>query len=133
MTMWPEQVSASQELEHKLELGTQLTVYSKQTLGAGFQNLIEMRLAATLRGIDTRVERVIVRFEDLNGPKGGADTACRIQLALSGRPVFVVEARAEGAGRAFRLALPRLATALTRQRDRERSRPRATLRFRQAS
>jgi hypothetical protein len=104
-------------------------VYSKHTLGAGFQDLIAARLSATLRGIDTRVERVVVRFEDLNGPKGGADTACRIQLVLSGRPVLVVEARAEGEARAFRLALPRLATALARQRDRERSRPRATLRL----
>jgi hypothetical protein len=129
MTMWPEQVSVTQEPEQSLEFGAQLAVYSKQTLGAGFQDLIAARLSATLRGIDTRVERVVVRFEDLNGPKGGSDTACRIQLVLSGRPVLVVEARAEGEARAFRLALPRLATALARQRDRERSRPRATLRL----
>jgi hypothetical protein len=94
----------------------------------GFQDLIAARLAGVLRG-ESRVERVVVRFEDLNGPKGGDDTACRIQVALSGLPVIVVEARAEGEAHAFRLALPKLNAALKRQLDRRRAKPRTTLRL----
>jgi hypothetical protein len=91
--------------------------------------LITSKVEALLRGVDSRMERVFVRFEDLNGPKGGDDTACRIQVALSGQPPLVVEARGEGEAHAFRLAVPKLATALNRQRDRRRSKPRASLRL----
>jgi hypothetical protein len=100
-------------------------VYARETVGAGFQELIAARLAALLRGIAGRVERIVVRFEDLNGPKGGSDTACRIQLAVSGQPLLVVEARGEGEAHAFRLALPRLTGALNRRRGRERERGRS--------
>ena len=105
-----------------------LAVRSKNILGAGFQRLIEQRLASAVRGLGSRVERLSVRFEDLNGPKGGVDTACRIQLVLSGKPVLVVEGRAEDEGRAFRVALPRLIAALDRQLNRRTVRPRTSLR-----
>jgi hypothetical protein len=108
--------------------GTRFAVHGTHTLGVGFQDLVAARLAAALRG-ESRVERVVVRFEDLNGPKGGEDTACRIQVALSGLPVIVVEARAEGEAQAFRLALPKLNAALHRQLDRRRAKPRTTLRL----
>ena len=113
---------------HRLEVGTQLAVVAKETVGAGFQDLIATRLAASLRGVESRIERVVVRFEDLNGPKGGADMACRIHVSLSGQPVLVVEARGEGEAHAFRLAVPRLAAALERRRGRDRGRSRATVR-----
>jgi hypothetical protein len=113
---------------HRLEPGAKLTVYAGETLGAGFQELIATRLGAALRGVENRLERVIVRFEDLNGPKGGPDTACRIQLLLTGQAVLVVEARGEGEAHAFRLAVPRLEAALERRRGRSRVRSRATVR-----
>jgi len=103
-------------------------VYAKGTVGAGFQELIAERLGATLRGLEGRIERVVVRFEDLNGPKGGPDTSCRIHLALIGLPALVVEARGDGEAHAFRLAVPRLAAALDRRRGRDRGRSRATVR-----
>lgn len=116
-------------LGQRLELGTQLAVYAKETIGAGFRELIEMRLGASLRSVEGRIERVVVRFEDLNGPKGGADTACRIHVVLLGHPALVVEARGEGEAHAFRLAIPRLAAALDRRRGRNRERSRATVRI----
>jgi ribosome hibernation promoting factor len=108
--------------------GMPLAMDSKSTLGAGFQSLVEQRLAAAVRGLGSRVERVSVRFEDLNGPKGGIDTACRIQLVLSGKPVLVVEGRAEDEARAFRIALPRLIAALDKRLGRRSARPRTSLR-----
>jgi hypothetical protein len=116
------------ETGYRLEVGTQLAVYARETVGSGFQALIAERLGAALRGIAGRVERVVVRFEDLNGPKGGSDMSCRIQLAVSGQPLLVVEARGEGEAHAFRLALPRLTAALNRRRGRDRDRSRATVR-----
>ncbi|MDQ2642722.1 MAG: HPF/RaiA family ribosome-associated protein [Myxococcota bacterium] len=107
---------------------TAFFVHGDRTLGAGFQTFIENRLAAILRGHHARIERVAVRFEDLNGPKGGDDTACRIQVTIAGQQPLVVEARAEGEEHAFRLAVPKLTAALNRQLERRRERPRATLR-----
>jgi hypothetical protein len=89
---------------------------------------MEQRLVAATRGLGSRVERLTVRFEDLNGPKGGVDTACRIQLRVSAEPVLVVEGRAEDEARAFRVALPRLIAALDRQLNRRAAKPRTTLR-----
>jgi hypothetical protein len=131
MVKSPQQVSVSNELDSTPARGSgrALAVYSKQTLGQGFVALIEQRLGAVLRGVGPRVERVTVRFEDLNGPKGGVDMACRIQLRLSGQPTLVVEARAEGEAAAFRLALPRLVAALDRQLSRRMAKPRASLRM----
>jgi len=109
-------------LGQRLEVGTKLTVYAKGTVGAGFQELIATRLGASLRGVESSIERVVVRFEDLNGPKGGSDMACRIQLGLIGQPLLVVEARGVGEAHAFRLAVPRLVAALDRRRGRDRGR-----------
>ena len=114
---------------YRLGLGKELTVYAKGTLGAGFLELIATRLAASLRGVEGRLDRVVVRFEDLNGPKGGADMACRIHVTLHGHSVLVVEARGEGEAYAFRRAVPRLEAALGRRRGRDRGRSRATLRM----
>jgi hypothetical protein len=123
----------SHEQRSERELSKHLAVYSKDRLSAELQSLVAARVATALRGMDARVERVVVRFEDLNGPKGGDDTSCRIQVSVSGRPAIVVEAVARGEGRAFRLALPRLTTAFCRERERARTRPHITLREMQPS
>jgi hypothetical protein len=109
--------------------GTPLaSYYSKRTIGAGFLQLMEQRLASALRGLDARVERLTVRYEDLNGPKGGVDTSCRIQLKLSAEPMVVVEGRAQDEARAFRVTLPRLIAAVDRQLNRRAERSRTSLR-----
>jgi hypothetical protein len=139
MPEFTKRVSRSTQLEpvESQELGTGVAKYSKRRLGDGFQTWIEQRLAATLSGFDlgSRVERSTVRFEDLNGPKGGIDTSCRIQLIVSGQRSLVVEGRAEDPKRAFRVALTKLVAALDRQLKRRAAKPRDSLRtsFRLAS
>jgi hypothetical protein len=71
---------------------------------------VRKRLAARLGGFADRIERLTVRFEDVNGPRGGVDVACRGKVVLSGLPSVVVETRAE----TDRLAFGLLVTALTR-------------------
>lgn len=110
--------------------GIRVALHSKRPLGAGFQRLIEQRVLGTLFGfgLGSRVERSTVRFEDLNGPKGGVDTSCRILLVVKGQRSLVVEARAEDPARAFRAALPKLVAALERQVKRRAAKPRVSLR-----
>jgi len=40
-----------------------------------------------------QIERVSVRAEDVNRPRGGVDRACRVKVVLSGLPSVVVEER----------------------------------------
>jgi len=51
----------------------------------------QRRLLYALSGFDEQIQRVVVRLRDINGPKGGRDKLCRLQLVLTGRPDLVVE------------------------------------------
>ena len=49
------------------------------------------RLHYALSGIDDQIQRVVVRLSDVNGPRGGRDKRCRLQLVLAGLPDVIVE------------------------------------------
>jgi hypothetical protein len=61
-----------------------------------------------------------VRLEDVNGPRRGVDTVCRIKLVLSGRPSVQASERASDPGPAFDLASHGVARALERVRGKHR-------------
>ena len=83
------------------------------------------RLRFALSSYDDRIQRVVMRLSDINGPRGGADKCCHLQLVLPGLPDVVVEdietdlyhAIDRAADRAGRTLRRRLA----RQRDRART------------
>ncbi|MEO8842004.1 MAG: hypothetical protein ABI704_10565 [Kofleriaceae bacterium] len=62
------------------------------------------------------MERATVRLEDVNGPKGGIDSACRIKLVLAGRPSVLIEKRAASYDVAFAQAVRSVGSALQRTR-----------------
>lgn len=68
---------------------------------------LRVRLGKKLGKFSPHVERVTVRFEDLNGPKGGVDIECRIKVVLSGLPSVVVSENAETVPLAFNQAADR--------------------------
>jgi putative sigma-54 modulation protein len=45
---------------------------------------IERRIQFTLSWSQHSLQKVIVRLDDINGPKGGADKSCRIQIPVAG-------------------------------------------------
>ncbi|MEN8206414.1 MAG: HPF/RaiA family ribosome-associated protein [Pseudomonadota bacterium] len=51
----------------------------------------ERRLGFALSARDDHIQRVIVRLSDINGPRGGADKCCHIQVALAHLPDVVIE------------------------------------------
>jgi ribosome-associated translation inhibitor RaiA len=95
--------------------------------------LVRQRLGRKLGKFATAIERVSVRFEDVNGPRGGIDTLCRIKVVLSGLDSVLIEetgdepidtfstanARVE---RAVRRTLGRTSTKKVGSRSRPRSR-----------
>lgn len=49
------------------------------------------RLGFVLTRRSERIRRVVVRLGDENGPRGGRDKFCRIQVYLANAPVAVIE------------------------------------------
>jgi hypothetical protein len=83
-------------------------------LPAKFRPRARLLLGRRLGRFATHIERASVRFEDVNGPRGGVDTVCRIQLAVSHRPTVLAERRAVDAETALKLAAVAVARALER-------------------
>ncbi len=50
----------------------------------------ERRLRYALSSFDENIQRIVLRLSDINGPRGGLDKRCRLQLALVGLQDLVV-------------------------------------------
>lgn len=84
----------------------------------------ERRLRFALTFSHEHIQRIVMRLSDVNGPRGGADKCCHLQVVLAGLHDVVVEdveadlyvAIDRAANRAGRTVRRRL----TRRRDRAR-------------
>ncbi|MEQ1757233.1 MAG: HPF/RaiA family ribosome-associated protein [Vicinamibacterales bacterium] len=94
-----------------------IDVRSPIRLAPAFLAQIRTKLVTHLDHAAPLIERATVRFEDVNGPKGGNGDMCRIELVLSGRPSVRVEHRSDSYETAFARVLPKLAQRLARVRD----------------
>ncbi|HVT45519.1 MAG TPA: HPF/RaiA family ribosome-associated protein [Thermoanaerobaculia bacterium] len=88
------------------------------TISDETDSYIRQRLGRKLGGFADRIERLTVRFEDVNGPRGGVDIVCRAKAVLSGLPSVVVEERAETDHQAFGLVADGLTRAIRKALDR---------------
>lgn len=93
---------------------TPVTIRAREPLGSGFEQRIRSQLASRIGYAAELIERITVRFDDVNGPKGGIDTICRIKVVVSGRPSILVEKRAESYELAFAHAAGAIGTAIER-------------------
>lgn len=96
---------------------TPVAIRSRVELPAGFAERIRGDLGSKLGHAATLIERGTVRFEDVNGPRGGIDIVCRIKLVLSGRPSVQAEEQAATPQAAFARARAVVVRALARVRD----------------
>lgn len=80
------------------------------------------RLGHALDRFQGDIERIQVRLEDLNGPRGGIDKEVRIDLALRGARDLTVTQRAGDWSAAVQLAAGRLGRNVARQLDRRKDR-----------
>ena len=51
----------------------------------------ERRLRFALTCCDNHIQRVVMRLSDINGPRGGADKRCHLQVVLDSPPDVVIE------------------------------------------
>ncbi len=61
------------------------------TLTDGLRDYLTKRLAYGLTAGDAAIGRVMVRLSDVNGPRGGEDKRCHIEVRLRGIPDVVIE------------------------------------------
>jgi putative sigma-54 modulation protein len=85
---------------------------------------IERRLAFALSARDEHIHRVTVRLTDINGPKGGRDMCCHIQVALKGLPDVVVKDTEADLHAAIDRAAERASRTVIRQLERKVDRER---------
>lgn len=85
---------------------------------------INKRLGFTFSHAASRVRSLHVRLSDLNGPRGGVDKCCHVEVRLDRLPVVVVEdvqsdmytAIDRASGRAARTVMRHLALLKSRRR-----------------
>ncbi|WP_438029859.1 HPF/RaiA family ribosome-associated protein [Sorangium sp. So ce233] len=92
-------------------------------IDADVRDYARARLGIRLGKFATEIQRVSVRLEDVNGPRGGVDTACRIKVVLNGRDSVIAQEVAVG----IREAIDRASHVVERAVGRaiRRSRPTA--------
>jgi putative sigma-54 modulation protein len=81
---------------------------------------IERSLRFALSRFGRRIRRVTMSLTDLNGPRGGVDKRCRVEVALEPRGAVFIEEDGSDIHAAVDRAAERLARVVDRQLDRER-------------
>jgi ribosomal subunit interface protein len=81
---------------------------------------VERRLAFALSRFSAHLDRIQVRFSDLNGPKGGPDKVCQLDFQVRGAGTATVEARDADLYAAVDLAAAKAGRRVARLLDRRR-------------
>ena len=78
----------------------------------------QRRLLFALSYCSGHVNRVVIRLSDINGPRGGADKRCHIQVVMAGIPDVVVEDTEVNLYAAIDRAIDRVRRTVVRKVDR---------------
>lgn len=94
-------------------------------LTEALKNHAHTRLCFTLSHATDRIRRVGIRLSDINGPRGGVDKRCLVEVRLDGLPTVVIEdtqsdmytAIDRAVGRAARTVMRRLEHGMSKRRQ----------------
>jgi len=96
-----------------------------QTRGFSLTNALlgysQRRVLGAMAYISGHVNRVVIRLSDINGPRGGADKCCHVQVALAGMPDVVVEDTEVDMYTAIDRAIDRARRTAVRKVDRQQT------------
>ncbi len=81
----------------------------------------ERRLRFALTCYDDHIQRAVMRLSDINGPRGGSDKRCHLQVVLAGLPDVVVEDTEGDLYVAIDRATDRAGRTLVRKIDRQQT------------
>ena len=106
---------------------------SKDNDALALREVATERLRFAMRRVALNVPLARVQMSDVNGPRGGVDTRCTLELRTHGAGTLVIVATAKAWRAAFETALARAAHALIKAWQRGRSHPRGDKRLQLAS
>ena len=92
----------------------QVLFESRDSHGAEWREVAVRRLRFVLRRLSWLVPRARVQLFDVNGPRGGVDKQCRVELKTASAGTVVVTAMARDWQHALDTALARSARTLVR-------------------
>ena len=107
----------------------QVRFKSKDADAMALRDVAAERLRFAMRRITLPVSVARVQMSDVNGPRGGVDKRCTLELRTHGAGNLVVIASAKAWRTAFEAALAKAARALVKAWQRGRSHPRADKRI----
>lgn len=87
--------------------------------------LVESRVRAATQRMSGLLSRAVVRLKDLNGPRGGIDKQCQIQISTANGTVLVVSSRGSDWRTTLETALSRVTYALARRFNARKTKPSA--------
>lgn len=90
------------------------------SLTDGIRDYVMKHLAYALAHGDESIMRVIVRLSDINGPRGGDDKRCLIEVRIKAAPAVVIEDTEADLYRAIDRAAERAGRTLARRLARQR-------------
>lgn len=102
----------------------QVIFESRDPQALQLRHLAVTRLQFVLRRVVWRVPRATLRLSDVNGPRGGVDKRCQVELTTDGNASVVITAVARDWRSALDKALGRAARVLLRLWQRGRSQQR---------
>ncbi|MEM7157225.1 MAG: HPF/RaiA family ribosome-associated protein [Myxococcota bacterium] len=86
------------------------------------EHLVRRRLDFALGRFASRIRRIDVKFDDVNGPRGGVDKRCQVDVTLSRGG----QVRAHSMAESLRDAIDEAAHRVVRRLNRQLSRPQAS-------
>lgn len=95
---------------------------SRDPDGAQWRDIAVRRLRFAMRRVAGLVPRARLQLSDVNGPRGGVDKRCQLELQTDGGGTVIVSAMARDWRDAIDATLTRAAHALRRRAERRRSR-----------
>ncbi len=109
---------------HKREVGraganeTPLNIRThKVALDPSIEDYVRDRAGRKLGKFAVHVQRVTVRFDDINGPRHGVDIVCKIKVAMEGSPSIVITETASHPRDSFDFAIDAAEKAVQRDLD----------------
>ncbi len=85
------------------------------------RDYVEKRLGFAFDRSGQRIRRILVRLSDVNGPRGGRDKRCHLQVSLEQSPAVVIEETQSDLYAAVDRAAKRAALSVARRFSRKRA------------
>jgi len=91
------------------------------SLTRALKNYAEKKLKSSLSRCEDHLQRVVIKLSDINGPRGGEDKRCHLQVMLFGLPDVIIEDTEEDMYAAIDRAADRAGCAVVRKVKRQQT------------